>query len=347
VRTNELQYELPAELIAQHPADRRDASRLLVLDRQTGERRHEVFKRLPELLPADAFLVLNDTRVIPARLMLHRATGGRVEGLFLSEPAVGVWEVMVTGAGRLRAGEELEIDGTQRRLRMLERVDAGIWRAASVPDGDVLEILNECGRPPLPPYIKRKNPAADQIAEDIERYQTIYAREPGAVAAPTAGLHFTPEIFDALDGAGMPRVYVTLHVGVGTFTPIRCDELADHSMHAERYDCSEATAAAINDARADGRPIVAVGTTTVRVLESLAEEGGRISAGSGETRLFIYPPYRFRAVDAMVTNFHLPGSTLLAMIFGFAGRDAVLAAYEDAIEERYRFYSYGDAMLML
>ena len=381
MRVSDLQYELPPERIAQEPADRRDASRLLVCDRSTGRRRHETFDRLPGLLPPGALLVLNDTRVLPARLELRRVTGGRTAGLFLCEPEPGVWEIMLTGSSRLRMGEELAIEASGRTLRLVERIAPGTWRAEPVPPGDAFAILNECGRTPLPPYIKRgriedtafgrdakgsasrnhdrtaddhaQSPAPSpqsqdrREARDRERYQTVYARCPGAIAAPTAGLHFTPAVFEALDAAAIERVFVTLHVGAGTFAPIRCDDLADHEMHAEWYECPPATASAVNTARVEGRPVVAVGTTSVRVLESCAGQTGQVAAGSGWTRLFIHPPYRYRAVDKLLTNFHLPGSTLLAMVFALAGRENILAAYEDAIRHDYRFYSYGDAMLIL
>lgn len=361
MRVDELHYELPAELIAQHPTDRREASRLLVLDRGSGQVQHEQFSHLPELLPAGALLVLNDTRVLPARLIMHRRTGGRVEGLFLREAGSGLWELMVTGAGRLKSGEELLIDDSPRRLRLRERMDAGVWLVEPVPAGETLTILGECGRPPLPPYIKRggreegererqrdgeRGSAQENLASDLERYQTVYARVPGAVAAPTAGLHFTAGMFEALGRAGIATTFVTLHVGVGTFAPIRALNLADHPMHAEWFECPPAAAEAVNTARRQGRPIVAVGTTSVRVLETSADEAGRIHPGSGQTRIFIYPPYRFRAVDVLLTNFHLPESTLLALVFAFGGRDLVLLAYREAIRERYRFYSYGDAMMV-
>jgi len=349
MRADELQYNLPPELIAQTPAERRDLSRLLVLDRATGQRRHERFDRLPQLLPPGSLLVLNDTRVFPARLELRRQTGGRVDGLFLREEASGVWEVMLSGSDRLKPGEPLLFVRSERTLRLTSRIEAGVWRAEPDPPGQAVTILNECGQPPLPPYIKRPSgsSAAASIETDTERYQTVYASRPGAIAAPTAGLHFTREVFAALASAGIPHVFVTLHVGIGTFAPIRCDDLRDHDMHAEWYDCPTESAAAINTARAAGRPIVAVGTTSVRVLETCASPEGPIVAGSGWTRLFIYPPYRFRALDTLLTNFHLPGSTLLALVSAFAGREAVLAAYQDAIGRQYRFYSYGDAMLVL
>ncbi|UCD29260.1 MAG: tRNA preQ1(34) S-adenosylmethionine ribosyltransferase-isomerase QueA [Planctomycetota bacterium] len=348
MRIDELQYELPPERIAQQPAGRRDASRLLVLDRATGDRQHQQFKQLPKLLPADSLLVFNDTRVLPARLLMHRKSGSRVEGLFLHEPSPGIWEIMLTKSGRLKVGEQLTIDGSSRTLHLLKHIDEGKWHAELIPAGKTHQVLAQCGRAPLPPYIKREdNLSAEQIGYDKERYQTVYGRKSGAIAAPTAGLHFTPDLIQNLDDRGFRMAYVTLHVGVGTFAPIRCDNLADHEMHAEWYECPSSTASAINIAREEGRPIVAVGTTSVRVLESCGDESGLMAAGSGWTRLFIYPPYRFRVVDKMITNFHLPGSTLLAMVFAFAGREMLLPAYEDAIRNQYRFYSYGDAMLIL
>lgn len=372
MRIEELSYELPPECIAQQPAERRDASRLLVIDRATGQRRHETFAALPGLLPPGALLVMNDTRVLPARLRLRRPTGGRIEGLFLHEPEPGMWELMLAESRRLRLGELLTIESSQQQIKLVARRDAGIWHGQPVPVGDAHAVLMQYGEPPLPPYIKRGGRADGEgekgrggegerqdlgfriqgsgngsVAADVERYQTIYARQPGAIAAPTAGLHFSPEVFAALEAAGISRTFVTLHVGVGTFAPIRCGDLADHQMHSEWYECSEATAVAVNAARREGRKIVAIGTTSVRVLETCAAEDGTIRPGSGWTRLFIYPPYRFKAVDAMVTNFHLPGSTLLAMVFAFAGRDSILGAYEEAIAQGYRFYSYGDATLVV
>lgn len=345
--TSELHYDLPPELIAQQPAAHRDSSRLLVLDRLTGRSRHETFSRLPELLPPGALLVLNDTRVLPARLRMHRRTGGRVEGLYIRDALPGTWEMMVTGAGRLRPNEELTVDGGEQRLKLVARVGPGTWHVRPDPPGDAVTILDRHGVMPLPPYIERRGRIdAAQATFDAERYQTIYARQPGAVAAPTAGLHFTPELFERLRIAGFETAQVTLHVGIGTFAPIRVENLADHDMHAEWYECPALTAQAVNRARAEGRPIVGVGTTSVRVLETCAGDDGTVHPGSGWTRIFIYPPYSFRVVTGMVTNFHLPGSTLLAMLFAFAGRERILAAYNEAIRERYRFYSYGDAMLV-
>jgi S-adenosylmethionine:tRNA ribosyltransferase-isomerase len=329
------------------PGDRRESSRLLVLDRDTGARTHTHFERIADYLPERCVLVRNDTRVLPARLFLRRRTGGRLEGLFLHEPRPGVWELMLTGAGRLKPGEEVTIEGSDRLLRMIERIDGGRWTAEPVPADDAYTILESCGHPPLPPYIRRPSTTSPgQEQQDRQPYQTVYAAQPGAVAAPTAGLHFTEALFAQLRERGIQIVDVTLHVGVGTFTPIRSEDLTDHVMHAEWYACSDETARIVNAARQGGRSIVAVGTTSVRVLESCADDTGRIEPSSGWTRLFIYPPYRFKAVEAMITNFHLPGSTLLAMVAALAGRENILAAYDEAVREAYRFYSYGDAMLI-
>jgi len=348
VKTADLDYQLPPELIAQSPADRRDESRLLVVNRVTGELRDEVFSRLSDLLPDGSLLVLNDTKVLPARLRLRRRTGGAVQGLFLHEPEPQVWELMLTGGRRLKPGERLDFERGGQQLELIERVGEGTWRARPVPPGPAENILARHGLAPLPPYIHRdrSEETAEAVGEDLDRYQTIYARRSGAVAAPTAGLHFTPALMDRLDAAGMSTAFVTLHVGVGTFAPIRVADLAAHPMHSEYYECPPATADAVNAARRSGRPIVAVGTTSVRVLETCADEQGRVAAGDGWTNIFIYPPYRYRVVDRLITNFHLPGSTLLALVFALAGRDLMLRAYRHAIAQRYRFFSYGDAMLL-
>jgi S-adenosylmethionine:tRNA-ribosyltransferase-isomerase (queuine synthetase) len=251
-------------------------------------------------------------------------------------------------------GGPQELQGGPQEIRLLGRLGEGTWRAEPVPAGPAVEILGKYGSAPLPPYIHRgqagedNTTALDELSRevDLQRYQTVFARQPGAVAAPTAGLHFTPEMLEHIDAAGMGRIFVTLHVGVGTFSPIRVDDLPQHVMHSEWYECSAATAEAVNTARREGRPIVAVGTTSVRVLETCATEQGQVRPGSGWTNIFIYPPYRYRVVDALITNFHLPESTLLALVFAFAGRERVLHAYEQAVAERYRFFSYGDAMLI-
>jgi S-adenosylmethionine:tRNA ribosyltransferase-isomerase len=349
VRLADFDYALPEELIAQRPAAERDASRLLVLSADAARPEHRRFVDLPALVPAGALLVVNDARVIPARLHARKPSGGRIEVL-LTEPdaAPGVWRALVRG--KLDPGTPLRLEpprgrpapaGAPPALTFVERLADGTARVA-LPAGP--GALEGWGELPLPPYIAR--PEGLEAADD-ERYQTMFAAAPGAVAAPTAGLHFTPAVDAALAARGVTRVQVTLHVGLGTFAPVRVDDLADHVMHVERYDVPAATTAAYAAARAAGRPVVAVGTTVVRTLESAVSPGGAtLRAGPGETRLFITPGHCFRAVDWLVTNFHLPRSTLLVLVSAFAGRERVLAAYAEAVRERYRFFSYGDAMLL-
>jgi S-adenosylmethionine:tRNA ribosyltransferase-isomerase len=337
-----LDYALPSHLIAQHPAGRRDESRLMVLHRERGSIDHRHFSDLPQLLRSGDRLVLNDTRVLPARLYGRRArTGGKWEGLFTGE-VDGIWELMCQTRGTLTAGEWIEIDPAPLRLQLLEHNLDGTWSARPDPPGPAHELLSQHGRMPLPPYI-RKGQAG---SADADRYQTIFANRAGAIAAPTAGLHFTQDVFDALTVRGIAMTRLTLHVGAGTFQPIRVDDFREHPMHYEWGELSAETAAAINATRAAGGRIVAVGTTSVRVLETVAASGP-IPAWSGSTNLFIYPPYEFRAVDVLLTNFHLPRSTLLLLVGAFAGEKLLATAYREAIAREYRFYSYGDAMLIV
>jgi S-adenosylmethionine:tRNA ribosyltransferase-isomerase len=338
-------YDLPREQIAQHPAVPRDSARLLVLDRATGRLAHAVFRDIGRFLRAGDLLVVNNTRVFPARTVGERHTGGKVEVFFLREVAANQWEVLVRCGGNPRPGEFILLEDERLSVRLLERTREGHWRVSLKPGVNLLETLDKLGRVPLPPYIKR--PAEHQRdAADRARYQTVYARSVGAVAAPTAGLHFTTELLDRLRGQGVETAQVTLHVGPGTFRPITSKDVREHRIHAEYYEIAEAAAEAVNRARQDGRRVIAVGTTTCRALESAAEEG-RLRSIAGRTDLFIHPPYTFGLVDGMVTNFHLPRSSLLVMIAAFAGRERVLRAYESARAEGYRFYSYGDAMLIL
>ena len=346
VRLDELHYDLPNELIAQRPAEPRDASRLLVFDRAGGEIEHRGFRDLREYVqPGDA-LVLNDTSVIPARFFCRRATGGKVEALFLHE-ADGLWQVLLKPAGRLKGGEVLRCQDSDCELVLCERGERGRWALRPEPAVEPFELLSRIGQTPLPPYIHR-DPTPD--ADDQRRYQTIYARRAGAVAAPTAGLHFTPELLGELRGAGVNVVDATLHVGPGTFTPIDVESLAEHRMHAEHFEIDARAIATLQATRRSGGRIVAVGTTSVRVLESLEARLGSgdepPAAQTGWTDIFIYPPYRFRNVDRLLTNFHLPGSTLLALVMAFAGIEPTRIAYRQAIDRCYRFYSYGDAMLI-
>lgn len=337
-------FELPADLIAQEPLGERDGSRLLALPRAAGPVAHAAFRDLPELLAPGDLLILNDTRVLPARVLLCRASGGKVRGLLLEVPHPPRFRLMLEGKGRLAEGASLAVAGGVGSIRLGRDAGGGVWEAEA--DGESCAALLASGRMPLPPYIKRERGGDARDAVDRERYQTVFARELGAVAAPTAGLHFTPELLSRLAARGVATAAVTLHVGLGTFLPVRVDALSQHAMHAEAFRVPEATVAAIRAARERGGRAVAVGTTVARALESAAR-GGELVAASGSTDLFIRPPFEFRAVDGLLTNFHLPGSTLLVLVAAFAGRERVLAAYREAVAQRYRFFSYGDAMLLL
>jgi S-adenosylmethionine:tRNA ribosyltransferase-isomerase len=338
-------YPLPPDLVAQEPLATRDASRLLVLERASGVVTHRSFSDLPQLLRAGDLLVTNRSRVFPARLLGHRAGGGRAEILLVRRRADDLWDAMLRPGRRLREGMFVEIAPDFR-----VRVEPGPASAGSVLRvvrlvSDSLapeDALERYGHAPLPPYIRREDRESDR-----ERYQTVYAREPGSVAAPTAGLHFTPELLARLDDRGVERAELVLHVGPGTFRPVEVDDVREHRVDPESYVVPEAAAAAVERARAHGRRVVAVGTTATRALETVTGSEGRLRAGAGETALVIVPGYTFRAVDALVTNFHLPGSSLLLLACAFAGRERLLAAYREAIRERYRFYSYGDAMLIV
>lgn len=329
-------------LIAQEPAEPRDSARLLVIRRDTGAISHHIFRELPDLLGPGDLLVLNDTRVLPARLIGRRErTGGKWEGLFLQATADGCWELLSQTRGTLRPGEFILVEPGSLRLELIARSE-GHWLAQPHSSEPLVELLERHGQVPLPPYIRKGRAHAG----DRERYQTIYARQAGAVAAPTAGLHFTPNVFARLDERGVERAFVTLHVGLGTFQPIEVEDVTQHQMHREWGRLSAETVTAIERCRQRGGRVVAVGTTTVRVLETAAAGGG-LHVWEGETDLFIRPPYTFRAIDALVTNFHLPRSTLLLLVGAFAGAELCERAYRLAVEERYRFYSYGDAMLIL
>lgn len=334
-------YALPESAIAQRPVEPRDASRLLILDRARGELREARARDLPRLLAPGDLLVVNDTRVIRARLFgRKRGSGGRVEILLL-RPRGSRWEALLQASGRLRPGLEIEL-GEGFSARLISPA-AGIHWEIAIEGREPLEaFLTRSGHVPLPPYIRRPDEAADG-----ERYQTVYAERPGAVAAPTAGLHFTPDLLAALSQAGIGLARVTLHVGAGTFEPLAAEQVARGELHPETFDLPPETAAAIEDLRARGGRLVAVGTTTARVLEACALPGRRVEARAGETRLFIRPPYEARAVDALLTNFHLPRSSLLMLVAAFAGRERVLAAYAEALRRGFRFYSYGDAMLVV
>jgi S-adenosylmethionine:tRNA ribosyltransferase-isomerase len=347
MKVAEFDFELPAELIAQRPAPRRDRSRLLVLDRRTGKIDHRRFDELAALLRPGDLLVLNDTRVLPARLVGRKPSGGRVELLLVeqreSAPHHALWRCLLKASRKPPAGCVLEFD---RGLRgaVLDR-ENGEWLVRlECAEGRVDEQLERAGAAPLPPYIRRGDRGPD--VEDRQRYQTVFARRPGAIAAPTAGLHFTENLLRELRAAGVEQACITLHVGLGTFQPVTVESVEDHRMHEERFELSAAAAEAVTAARQRGGRVVAVGTTVVRTLEACATQRGLVSSRGDRCALFIYPGFRFRVVDAMITNFHLPRSTLLMLVSAFAGRERTLEAYREAVARGYRFYSYGDAMLI-
>lgn len=357
MRTADFNFDLPPGLIAQHPAPQRDESRLLVLHRANGNIEHRHFRDLPGVFRAGDVLVLNNSRVIPARLRGANArTGGKFEILLLEEKAANDWWVMLRPGKSARVGTQIVFHGnrqiTRIRATVVEVNDEGHRRLQFSGTPDISRELDRLGEVPLPPYITRANP--DEMGEDKERYQTIYARTDGSVAAPTAGLHFTGKLLDEIRARGVTICFVTLHIGPGTFAPVKTETLAAHKMHEERFELGEETAHAVNEAKSTGRRVFAVGTTTVRVLESIAaKNNGKLNVYKGRTHIFIYPPFQFQIVDALLTNFHLPCSTLLMLVSAFAtpgetrGREMVLSAYTEAIRKRYRFFSYGDAMLIL
>ena len=351
MKTEKLNYHLPAELIAQQPTEVRSNSRLLVFDRSKNEILDSCFSNISEfLLPGDC-LVLNDTKVLPARFFGHRSSSGKIEGLFLAEIEKGIWQVMLKGVRKLKIGERIYLDGNQKQQGsayeavLLEKGPQGKCLLKIETDSDTETVLGQIGFPPLPPYIKRDNDT-DQAEVDKIRYQTVYAQKSGAIAAPTAGLHFTKDLIEQLKNKGVKFAHITLHVGAGTFKPVTVDNLLDHQIHQEYFSINEENAQIINKAKADGRRIVAIGTTSVRTLETVAE-AGRVKAANGSTKLFISPGYEFQIIDAVVTNFHLPKSTLVALVAAFGGLENILTVYRHAVKERYRFYSYGDAMLMI
>jgi S-adenosylmethionine:tRNA ribosyltransferase-isomerase len=349
MKTEKLNYNLPTELMAQTPLSVRSNSRLLVLDRLSGNVKDSRFGSLGDYLSRGDCLVLNDTKVLPARFFARRATGSRLEGLFLAADAGGIWTVYLKGLRKLRQGDEFYLKDRQKadfcRAVLLEKLDLGKCRLQIKTDMDAQTVLEKIGFPPLPPYIKRDDDP-EVAAQDKQQYQTVYARQAGAVAAPTAGLHFTEPLIEQLKQAGVQFAFITLHVGAGTFKPVTEDNLEDHQIHEEWFSINEENAVIINAAKNNGGRIVPVGTTSTRVLETVAD-GSRIKATTSTTELFIMPGYQFKMTDAMITNFHLPKSTLLALAAAFAGLENILAAYDHAIEQRYRFYSYGDAMMII
>ena len=340
MKTHDFYYELPPELIAQTPLERRDASRLMTLDRVTGEVGHRHFYELPELLNPGDCLVLNNSRVLPARLLGHRVpTGGAVEVLLLKDEGSGVWECLTKPGRKTHIGTELSFgDGLLTATVVGER-DDGNKLVQFHYEGIFLEVLERLGKMPLPPYIK------EELA-DGERYQTVYSKISGSAAAPTAGLHFTPELLKKIEEKGVKLAYITLHVGLGTFRPVKAEEVTEHHMHAEFCMMPKDAAEIINETKRSGGRVICVGTTSCRTLESLADENGFCTEKAAWTDIFIYPGYKFKAMDALVTNFHLPESTLVMLVSAFAGREHILNAYNTAVQERYRFFSFGDAMFI-
>ena len=339
MKTSDFNYDLPQELIAQTPLDRRDGSRLMTLDKTTGEIGHHHFYDLPQFLRPGDCLVLNNSRVLPARLIGHRPTGGAVEILLLVDKGGDVWECLVRPGKKLREGARVTFGDGQLQAEVQEVLPDGNRLVHFEYKGIFLEVLEELGRMPLPPYIKAE-------LKDQERYQTVYSKVVGSAAAPTAGLHFTPELLEQIGNMGVKLCYVTLHVGLGTFRPVKEDEITEHEMHSEYCVIPRETADIINETKKNGGRVICVGTTSCRTLESWAAEDGTMTATGGWTNIFIYPGYRFKVMDALVTNFHLPESTLIMLVSALAGREHVLNAYNEAVREKYRFFSFGDAMFI-
>lgn len=340
IKTHDFYYDLPPELIAQTPIARRDASRLLTLNKETGETEHHHFYDLPSFLRPGDCLVLNDSRVLPARLIGHRVpTGGACEVVLLIDRGENTWECLVRPGKKLREGAVISFGEGELTGQIAQVLDNGNRLIRFSYEGIFLEILERLGKMPLPPYIKEE-------LQDSERYQTVYSKEIGSAAAPTAGLHFTPELLEKIQAMGVAVCYVTLHVGLGTFRPVKAEEITDHQMHSEYCVISDETAQIINRTKAAGGRVICVGTTSCRTIESWAGEEGTMQASAGWTNIFIYPGYRFKVLDGLVTNFHLPESTLIMLVSALAGREHVLAAYEEAVREKYRFFSFGDAMFI-
>ncbi len=340
LKKSDFYFDLPPELIAQDPLEDRSSSRLLVLDKGTGGMSHHVFREIVDYLQPGDCLVLNNTKVIPARLLgVREETGAHVEVLLLKRRENDVWETLVKPGKKCRPGARLVFGEGLLRAEVLDTVEEGNRLIRFAYEGIWEEVLDRLGEMPLPPYITHK-------LRDKDRYQTVYAKYEGSAAAPTAGLHFTRELLDRIEEKGVQTAYVTLHVGLGTFRPVKEDNILDHHMHSEYYQVSKDAADKINSAKQRGGRVICVGTTSCRTVESAADEGGMVQPGSGSTEIFIYPGYRFKVLDALITNFHLPESTLVMLVCALAGRENVLGAYEEAIRERYRFFSFGDAMFI-
>lgn len=339
MKTSDFYYYLPENLIAQTPLERRDGSRLMHLDRETGEVTHRRFYELPEYLHEGDCLVLNDSRVLPARLIGRRETGGAVEVLLLRDRGEGVWECLTRPGRKTKPGTKLIFGEGELTATVVDAIEDGNKLIQFHYERIFLEVLERLGKMPLPPYIKTE-------LEDQERYQTVYSRETGSAAAPTAGLHFTEELLQQISGKGVKVCYLTLHVGLGTFRPVKAENVEDHEMHSEYCIVPEETAKTVTETKKSGGRVICIGTTSCRTIESFANEDGTLDPKSGWTDIFIYPGYKFKCMDALVTNFHLPESTLIMLVSALAGRDHILAAYAEAVKEKYRFFSFGDAMLI-
>ncbi len=344
----EFDYELPEDLIAQRPSEKRENSKMMVLDRKNHQIQHKNFFNIVDYLDKNCVLILNNTKVMPARLYGYKDTGAKIEVFLLKKyDEKNRWEVLIRPSKRVRPGTVIKVSDELSVEIIMPLPDDGKWVVRMLYEGDLLQILHKVGNIPLPPYIERKMATEELRQLDFERYQTVYAKNEGSVAAPTAGLHFTEDILNKLKNKGVEVGYVTLDVGIGTFRPVKCENILDHQMDTEAFEISEETAELINRAKAQGKKIVAVGTTTVRTLESAYKIYGEIKACKSASNLFIYPPYEFKVVDKLITNFHLPKSTLLMLVSALASRQFIFEAYAEAIKENYRFYSYGDCMFIL
>ncbi len=349
---SEFDYNLPEELIAQMPSDKRENSKMMVLDRENKTIEHKHFFDIVDYIDDNCILVLNNTKVLPARLYGHKDTGAKIEVFLLevdksnTDKDKCIWKALIKPSKRVKPDTIIKISD-ELSVKILEKLeDDGEWQIEMLYEGDLFEILHRVGNIPLPPYIERKMQSEEIKHFDMERYQTVYAKDEGSVAAPTAGLHFTKDILEKLKAKGVEIVYITLNVGLGTFRPVKCENILDHKMHSETFEITQEAANKINKAKESGKKIVAVGTTTVRTLETAYQQFGCIKACHSHSELFIYPPYEFKVIDRLITNFHLPKSTLLMLVSALAGKDFILKAYEEAIKNKYRFFSYGDCMFI-
>ena len=347
IMLSDFDYELPEKLIAQMPADKRENSKMLVVDKANQTIEHKHFFDIVDYIDSNSILVLNNTKVLPARLYGTKDTGAKIEVFLLEGKGEKQWSCLIKPSKRVKPDTIITIS-EELKIRPIKRLeDDGEWLIELIYEGDLFEILHKVGNIPLPPYIERKIKSEELKQFDMERYQTVYAKDEGSVAAPTAGLHFTDEILKKLKAKGVEIVYVTLNVGLGTFRPVKCDNILEHKMHSETFEITQEAAEKINNAKANGKKLIAVGTTTVRTLETAYQKYGCIKACHDHSELFIYPPYEFKVIDKLITNFHLPKSTLLMLVSALAGKDFIFKAYEEAIKNEYRFFSYGDCMLIL